>query len=238
MPRSGGPPQLSDLETFIERFGVSRETAGRLETYAETLRQWQRAINLVAPGTLPQLWDRHFADSAQLAALVPGEARSLADLGSGAGFPGLVLAIMLMRQPGVAGDSGPQGLTRVILVESDSRKSAFLRDVARSTATPVEILSTRIENRETQASIGKVDVVTARALAPLDKLLGWSIGLFGDGTVGLFPKGRDAALEVESAKKLFDFDVSLVPSLTHPQAQVVMVRHLQPRAAPAGRVRE
>ncbi len=142
-----GVPEIIDAQSFSAHFGVSRETLDRLEVYAEALIRWQKAINLVAPATLPHLWHRHFADSAQLADLVPTAARSLVDLGSGAGFPGLVLALMLGASEKKAPEVGAQGLTRVILVESDSRKAAFLRDVARLTGTAVEILSTRIENR-------------------------------------------------------------------------------------------
>lgn len=219
-PKWGGTPSSIDSpDEFAHRFLISRETLGRLNLYESLLRRWQPAVNLVAPGTLDHIWHRHFADSAQLAALVPEGAESLADLGSGAGFPGLVLAILLSGKT----------LTRVILVESAERKAAFLREVARQTGTAVEILSTRIEKPETQARIGHVDVVCARALAPLDRLLELAFPLFGPGTVGLFPKGREREAEVEAARTRWSFDDIAVPSVTDAHAGIVVVRHLGAR---------
>ncbi|MGE0630590.1 MAG: 16S rRNA (guanine(527)-N(7))-methyltransferase RsmG [Hyphomicrobiaceae bacterium] len=209
--------EIADSEAFATRFAVSRETVDRLRVYEATLRRWQSAINLVAPATLSSIWHRHFADSAQLAALMPDGARALADLGSGGGFPGLVLAIIL----------SDKGLSRVVLVESDARKAAFLREVARLTSAPVEILSTRIENRQTQSTIGAVDVVTARALAPLSRLIGLAAPLFGPKTVGLFPKGREAQSEVQAARVEWSFECSLVPSVTEPAANIVVIRRLE-----------
>jgi len=199
---------------FAAAFGVSRETAERLIAYERLLRQWQKAVNLVAPGTLPQVWLRHFADSAQLWRLVPADARSLVDLGSGAGFPGLVLAIL----------RGDRPAPRVTLIESDLRKAAFLREVARQTATPVEILSTRIENPETHRKVGRVDVVTARALAPLSRLLGLAVPFFGPSTVGLFLKGRGIEREISDARAAWQFELDLVPSMTDAHGHVAVVR--------------
>jgi len=132
---------------------VSRETRERLNTYAELLRKWQRSINLVGPKTLDDLWNRHFVDSAQLLPLIPPTARVLVDFGSGAGFPGLVLAIL--------------GMAEVHLIESDQRKATFLREVARATGTPVTVHAKRIE----QVTPFPADIVSARALAPLGDLL-------------------------------------------------------------------
>jgi len=210
------PLEIESAAEFALRFQVSRETLERLNLYESLLRRWQPAVNLVASATLPQFWGRHFADSAQLAPLIPESARTLADLGSGAGFPGLVLAIMMLGK----------GLNRVILVESDTRKAAFLREVARQTSTPVEILSIRIEQFATQTKVGAVDVVTARALAPLDRLLALAAPLFGAETVGLFLKGRDAQAEIEAARKQWSFEVSLVPSVTDARASTVVIRRL------------
>ncbi len=205
-------------ETFAKAFGVSRETANKLATYHQLAGQWQKAINLVAPSTLPDLWQRHFADSAQLAALVPDAARRHVDLGSGGGFPGLVVAIMLADRPGF----------RTTLIDSDQRKTAFLREVARRTRIAVEIVCGRIENAETQARLTAVDVVTARALAPLDKLLTWAAPLFGADTVGLFPKGRGARQELADAQVNWRFEYRTHQSLTESEACVVEVRHLFP----------
>ena len=227
------PSEIVTPEDFARKFQVSRETLGRLNLYESLLRRWQPAVNLIAPATLPQIWGRHFTDSAQLAALVPDSARSLVDLGSGAGFPGLVLAIMLHAdQTGAGsghGDNSRLGkaLSRVILVESDTRKAAFLREVARQTGVPVEILSIRIENPTTQLKVGQVDVVTARALAPLDRLLALAAPLFGAETVGLFLKGQDARAEIETARKQWSFEVSLVPSVTDARASTAVIRRLE-----------
>ena len=228
MTRPGGPDPIEGSGSFAARFGVSRETIGRLETYADLLKQWQKGVNLVAPSTLAVIWERHFADSAQLAALAPTGLRVWVDLGSGAGFPGLVVAIML-ADPARAGNA-----VRMVLVESDSRKAAFLREVARRTAldparVAVDILSARIENITTQGSLESVDVVSARALAPLDLLLALSAPLFGAQTMGVYLKGREAEREVEAARKRWNFSADLVPSLTDPDGRIVVVRALRAR---------
>src|SRR5262245_10706309 len=154
---------------FAAAFHVSRETLARLATYEGLLRQWQSAVNLVAASTLDAIWHRHFADSAQLLALAPG-ARAWVDLGSGAGFPGLVIALLLAGDPSPE-RPGPQAkLPRMTLIESNARKCAFLREVVRATriarSLSVDILSTRIETATTQVSLQAPDVVSARAVAP------------------------------------------------------------------------
>jgi 16S rRNA (guanine527-N7)-methyltransferase len=204
---------------FAAAFSVSRETIERLKTYESLLQRWQKTINLVAPSTLTQVWHRHFADSAQIVALAPPEPKSWIDLGSGAGFPGLVAAIML-----------PPGKTRVTLVESDGRKAAFLREVARVVAVPVDILPERIEIAATRASLSGQQVVTARALAPLDALLTLAQPFFGPGTTAIFLKGRDAAVEVEVAEKKWKFDSTFVPSVTDADARLVIVRSLEAKS--------
>jgi 16S rRNA (guanine527-N7)-methyltransferase len=210
--------KIENADQFASAFNVSRETLGRFNLYESALKQWQPRINLVANATLPDVWERHFADSAQLAAHVPAEAESFVDLGSGAGFPGLVLAILLASAE-----------RRFTLIESDQRKGAFLREVARRTGTTVDILSIRIESAAREARLGRIDVVTARALAPLDKLLDLAEPFFGESTVGLFLKGQAAAAEVEAASKQWSFDVTLVPSVTAADASVVVIRRLKRR---------
>ena len=214
-------PRIADRAAFEAAFGVSRETADRLQIYAGLLVQWQKTINLVAPSTLGDIWHRHTADSAQLVALAPKGPVQWADLGSGAGFPGLVAAIMMAARAG----------SRVFLVESDARKCAFLGEIVRKTGISelivVEIVNARIENTSTQARLGRVDVVSSRALAPLDRLLELSKPLFGPATIGLFPKGRDAVVEMEVASKHWAFDGELRPSRTDRQGQIVMVRKLE-----------
>lgn len=212
---------ISDPEDFAAAFNVSRETLGQLSTYVALLEQWQPQINLVAGTTLPDVWHRHIADSAQLLALAPA-AHTWLDLGSGAGFPGLVIAIMAHGKPG----------PRVTLIESDRRKAAFLAEVARHTGISVEIHAARIEQIATQRMLGAVDVVSARALAPLVRLIPMSLPFFGDETLGLFPKGRDAESEVAQARANWAFDVELTPSLTDAAARIVAIR--RPRARTEG----
>src|SRR5262245_396602 len=224
---------------FAAAFAVSRETMARLETYEALLRQWQRAVNLVAARTLEAVWQRHFADSAQLVGLAP-EARSWVDLGSGAGFPGLVVAILLADagRPMAPVSPPPLGRTapplpvsapgHVTLIESDTRKAAFLGAVARETGIAVDILSTRIETCATQSRVAPPDVVTARALAPLDRLLSLAAPFLSPRTVGLFLKGRDAAKEVEAARKTWTFNSELIPSSTEAEAHIVRVSTLEP----------
>jgi 16S rRNA (guanine527-N7)-methyltransferase len=208
---------------FAAAFNVSRETIERLAAYERLLRQWQKAVNLVAPGTLDDIWHRHFADSAQLLPLAP-PARTWVDLGSGAGFPGLVIAILLAGRG--------EGKARVTLIESNARKCAFLREIVRETGIGacvfVDILSIRIETAATQASLRGPDVVSARALAPLGKLIGLAAPLFASSTVGLFLKGRDAAAELEAAEKAWKFKVELVRSRTERDGRIVVVRGLEP----------
>jgi 16S rRNA (guanine527-N7)-methyltransferase len=211
-----GCGRIDGPDEFQRAFSVSRETTDRLVLYEALLGQWQKAVNLVAPKTLTEIWHRHFADSAQLARLVPPNAQNLLDLGSGGGFPGLVLAIVLMER----------GPLRVTLVESDTRKAAFLREVARQTGVPVDILPMRIENSETQRRVGQVDVVTVRALAPLSRLLGLAAPFFAPRTVGLFLKGRDLHGEISEAREGWRFDVELVASLTDAQGQIAVVRNV------------
>ena len=207
---------IATPEEFQRAFGVSRETIERLETYEALLKQWQKTINLVAPSTLPDTWHRHFADSAQLLALAPPEAQHWIDLGSGAGFPGLVLAILMANGRG----------GHMTLIESDTRKAAFLAEAARRTGVAVDIQGTRIEKSATQAKVGPVDVVTARALAPLPRLLDLSAPFFSGPTVGLFLKGREAEAEVQAAEKLWEFEADLRQSLTDASGRVVVVRAL------------
>ena len=238
-------PHIRGGDDFAAVFEVSREAIARLECYGALLRQWQRAVNLVAASTLDDIWHRHFADSAQLLALVRNE-RSLVDLGSGAGFPGLVLAILwadvaatsrakaeAYALPGAAA-AGGAGLRRVRLVESNARKCAFLAEVvARTGIGPriaVDILSTRGEAAATQATLRGAEVISARAVAPLARLLGLAAPLFSPGTVGVFLKGRDAAAELEIAQQMWNFQVELFPSRTEADGHIVVIR--RPSARP------
>ncbi len=191
---------------------VSRETAGRLDAFVALLLRWQATTNLVAPSTLPQLWTRHVADSLQLISLAP-DARVWADLGSGGGFPGLVIACAL------AGT----GAT-VHLVESNAKKAAFLREAARVTGAPALVHAVRIE--DFLKSPPPVDVVTARALAPLPTLLGYIAPLMNEGTQALLMKGQDVGLELTEASKYWRVDAKLVPSVTDTGARIVVIHKL------------
>ena len=197
--------------------GFDAEAERRLAIYADVLLRWQRTINLVAPSTLPQLWTRHFADSWQVADAAPA-ARLWIDLGSGGGFPGLVTAIRLADTPG----------SHVHLIDSDRRKCAFLRDVSRETGAPVTVHAGRIE-----AVLPRLDVpdaVSARALAPLDVLLGFALPLIEAGAIGVFSKGKDAARELTTLGHAATIHVSSVASTTAADARLIVVRRSAPLA--------
>ncbi len=186
---------------------------------AELLR-WQKAKNLVSASTLADVWTRHVADSLQLFGLAP-QARNWLDLGSGGGFPGLVIGICLTEQ----------GKGRIDLVESNARKCAFLRHVARLTGAPVTVHCARID--EVVASfVGKVDVVTARALAPLPELVGWCKELLRTGTLGLFPKGQYLEVELTELAKYWKIRASTVVSVTDPAARILKVSGVEELAKP------
>lgn len=209
---------------FGQMFDVSRETVERFEIYADLLVRWQKTINLVAPKTLDDVWHRHFADSAQLWSFIPSNAKSLVDVGSGGGFPGLVLAILAIEKRSLNAELGPLHVT---LVESDTRKAAFLRDVARQTSIAVDIMSTRIESITKSGNVVSTDVITSRALAPLSRLFDLVVPLFEPETVALFPKGRNVGQEVEVARSAWTFDFQLEPSITEVDARIAVIHHLK-----------
>lgn len=190
--------------------GVSRETLDRLASHLDLLRRWQKRINLVGAATLRDPWRRHMLDSAQLAPLVPAGAR-LADLGSGAGFPGLVLAILR---------GGP-----VHLIESDARKAAFLREAVRITGAPAEVHNARAEQLDLKA-----DIVAARACAPLDRLLGLALPLLAPGGLCLFLKGARVEEEVREARTAWKMALRRHRSRSAPDGVVLEVSRLS-RAA-------
>jgi 16S rRNA (guanine527-N7)-methyltransferase len=207
---------LADRERALALTPVSRETSERLDRFVELLLRWQRRTNLIAPSTLPQLWTRHIADSLQLLDLAP-QARVWVDLGAGAGFPGLVIAIALCRERGAM----------VHLVESNTKKAAFLREAQRLTGAPATVHLQRIEDFAASFQ-APVDVVTARAVAPLKSLLGQCFSLLGkSGATALFPKGQHAELELEDAAaqmKSWRMHATLAPSRTDPAGRIVVIR--------------
>jgi 16S rRNA (guanine527-N7)-methyltransferase len=214
----GALPPVRSAADFALAFGVSSTTLPRLETYVATLGLWQRRINLVASATLDEVWRRHIADSAQLVALAPPGAITWVDLGSGAGFPGLVVAILL---------AGEDRAAHVTLVESDQRKCAFMAEVVRRVGlagrVSVDILCARIESPATRATLATVDVVSARALAPLDKLLGLAAPMLGETSVGLFPKGRNVDAEIDAASRSWQFSCEVITSRSDAEARIVRV---------------
>jgi 16S rRNA (guanine527-N7)-methyltransferase len=215
----------SDLSTDRARalalVPVSRETLERLDRFVDLLLTWQRRINLIAPSTEAHLWTRHIADSLQLLSLKP-QARIWVDLGSGGGFPGLVIACALAQTAGA----------QVHLVEANAKKAALLREAARVTGAPVSVHAARIEDFLRSPPEG-VDVVTARALAPLPKLLAYAYPLLKSGACGLFPKGQDVDAELTQAAKYWKIQASLALSRTDPKARIVVVRGLEPKSWPA-----
>jgi len=188
--------------------GVSRETLARLETMVETLLRWQKAINLVGRATLDDIWTRHILDSAQLAPLIPPAARRLADLGSGAGFPGLVLAALRPELD-------------VTLIESDARKSAYLGEAARRMGLPNQpkVVVSRVE----AAAPAQADLVTARALAPLGQLLTWADRHRANHAICLFHKGKDWKVELTGAMKDWEIECTPQPSVTNRDAVILRI---------------
>lgn len=193
---------------------VSRETEQKLELLERELRRWQPIKNLVGPATLDHIWDRHIVDSLQLLDLAP-EAKTWVDLGSGAGFPGLVIAI-----------AGQESGLKVHLVEANSRKCAFLRQISRLTGASATVHEARLED-VVPGFVGKADVVSARALASLPQLLAWTEPMLKTGTIGLFPKGRDAESELTEARKKWTFKADILPSRTDSEARILRITSIE-----------
>ncbi len=190
------------------RLAVSRETLDRLAVYLELLQRWQRRINLVGATTLADPWRRHILDSGQLWRFWPSGARVLADLGSGAGLPGLVLAIL--------------GAPVTHLIESDRRKAAFLREAVRACGVGVTVHASRIEDVPPL----QADVITARALAPLPVLLELAERHAKPSTMCLFLKGRTAANELTAARETWTMNLAREPSLSDPEGQIVIISEM------------
>jgi 16S rRNA (guanine527-N7)-methyltransferase len=191
---------------------VSRETEDRLAIFVDLLAKWRKVTNLISGPTFAEVWSRHIADSAQLLHFAP-EASRWVDLGSGAGFPGMVIAIQLASKPGAL----------IHLVESDQRKCAFLREVARATGAAAQIHALRIESIDPEALM-PVDAVTARALAPLPILVDLAKVWLMRGAVGIFPRGRTADAQLRDNPHSADFLFESVASRIDPRAAIVIVR--------------
>jgi 16S rRNA (guanine527-N7)-methyltransferase len=195
---------------------IPAETLDRLDRFVSLLLQWQATTNLVSPATLPELWTRHVADSLQLLPLAP-DAKRWVDLGSGGGFPGMVIACAIADRPGAA----------VHLVESNLKKAAFLREAARVTGVPAKIHAVRIEDF-VDHFVEPVEIVTARALATLVNLVESAYPLLKRGAQALFLKGRDIEAELTAASKCWTIDTELIPSATDSLGRIVRVRSVAP----------
>lgn len=192
---------------------VSRETVATLRAFEAEVKRWSPTVNLVSRTSLDHLWDRHIVDSAQIFHACPPDASRWVDIGSGGGFPGLVVAALARElRPGL----------RITLVESDQRKAAFLRQAAQKLGLSVEVLAKRAESLPPQMA----DVVSARALAPLTDLLGLAALHLKAGGTALFPKGARHAEEVAEAKRLWNFDLDSLQSTTDPAAALLIIRKL------------
>ena len=211
------PISASDKAAALALTPVSRETEKRLDRYIGLLLEWQAKTNLVAPSTLPHLWTRHVSDSLQLLALAPG-AKIWADLGSGGGFPGLVLACALAETPGAT----------VHLIERNSKKAAFLREALRITASPGIVHPAEIGDIVERIT-GPVDCVTARALAPLHQLVGFAEPLVRRGAKALFLKGQDVEAELTKATKYWNIRPKLHSSRSGGQGWIVELDQIERR---------
>jgi 16S rRNA (guanine527-N7)-methyltransferase len=197
---------------------VSRETADKLAMFVDEVVDVSRHTNLISRSSLPSIWTRHVADSLQLLPLAP-DAKRWVDLGSGGGFPGIVIACALADREGA----------EVHLVESTGKKAAFLRDAVNRLQLPAVVHAVRIEDFVKNFS-AKADAVSARALAPLDELLNLAHPLLKTGAQGLFHKGQDVEGELTRASKYWNIDAELVPSKTSPEGRIVVVRGLRRRS--------
>jgi 16S rRNA (guanine527-N7)-methyltransferase len=202
-------------EEFRRALGstVPRETIERLETHRRLLAEWSERMNLVGPKELDLFWSRHALDSAQLVGLAP-QAKRWVDLGSGAGFPGLVVAAFLAEEPDTA----------VHLVESTGKKALFLTEVAKAAGLPVKVFNQRIE--DFRAGEGPYQVVTARALAPLSRLIPYAKPILDRGAIGLFHKGAELDAELAAASDVLNggaFQADVLESLSDPRGRIVRV---------------
>ena len=216
---SPGVDLAADRARALDLTPVSRETLARLDRFTRLLLQWQKTSNLIGAATIPHLWTRHIADSLQLLALAPS-ARVWLDLGSGGGFPGLVIACAL---------AGERGAT-VHLIESNAKKAAFLREAVRELDLRAVVHGERIEHFSLPMG-AHVDVITARAVAPLSVLFGYVALLLKTGAQALLLKGQDVEAELTEAAKYWTIKADLIPSKTSPEGRIVVLRGLSRRGA-------
>jgi 16S rRNA (guanine527-N7)-methyltransferase len=201
---------------------VSRETFGDLEALADLAAKWQQSINLVSNASMPHFWQRHLADSAQLNDLAPADRKVWIDLGSGGGFPGLVIALLRREEASF----------QMHLVESNGKKCAFLREASRQLRLPVTIHMARVEQALPKlVALNPTEsiVLSARALAALDQLLEWCCSPLMQSAVALFPKGQDVDDELADARKTWNFHCDLIQSISEPRARIVRISNLSGR---------
>lgn len=201
------------MENFMNTYNVSRETFELLKAYEASLVEWQQKFNLVSNSSLEESWNRHFIDSAQLFKYIPGNATTLLDFGSGAGFPGMVLAVM-------AAEKTPY--LKVKLIESTGKKTLYLNEVKKITAVDVEIINERVEKLPPE----KADVITSRAMASLNELLGYTSRFVGPKTICIFPKGQRYAEEIAEAKKHWKFECEVKDSETSEEGKILIISRL------------
>lgn len=198
------------MKNFAEKYNVSCETIDVLNTYLALLIEWQNKFNLVSKSSIQNAWNRHFLDSAQLSKYIPKEAESLVDFGSGAGFPGMVLAIMSKEKT---------PYLKVTLVESIKKKTLYLNEVAQRTSTEVTIINDRIENIAPQ----KFDVITSRAMTALNELLKYAEPFCHEKTICVFPKGKSYAEELALAHKNWRFKCRIEPNETSEEGKILII---------------
>jgi 16S rRNA (guanine527-N7)-methyltransferase len=201
-----------DRRAALRLVPVSRETEARLAVFVDLLDRWRRKTNLIADSTFPSVWTRHIADSAQLIALAP-DAKRWVDMGSGAGFPGLVIAIQLADVPGAV----------VHCIESDQRKCAFLREAARATGAAAQIHALRVEAIAPE-NLGPVDAVTARAFAPLPLTLKLARPWMERGAVAVFPRGESARDQIAALPQAGAYAIETMSSVVNPKAAILRIR--------------
>lgn len=201
------------MKNFIDTYNVSRETFDRLKAYEASLFEWQKKFNLVSNASLNDCWNRHFLDSAQLIKYIPQTARVMYDFGSGAGFPGMVLAIMLKEKT---------PYLKVRLIESIRKKTLYLKAVAELTHTDVEIVNDRIENLKVE----KADVITSRAMASLKELLAYTYKFCKKETACIFPKGKKYAEEILEARRQWNFNVEIFASEQSNEGKILVITGL------------
>ena len=204
----------NDVELLQSEFHVSRETMELFQIYVDLLVEWQGKTNLVSGSSLADSWRRHICDSVQCKMILPAKTKWL-DIGSGAGFPGLVISILGRNEAGF----------NVQLIESNKKKCSFLRKVIRETGTPAEVSSSRIESVTKQYQ--DIELVSARALAPLEKLFELTSGWLGAGAVGLFPKGRDYLQELEKCRGRWEFDLLVHESRIEENSVLLEIQNLE-----------